>query len=149
MQIKKLTSITKAVQPFDTYATIQGISEMPYAPDSIKITPMSWHKYISFRNGKKDHNAIDLLTEIVYWYRSHVVRDELTGDIKGYHKKFSADKFQCSHEEFARRLSLTIDEVVAGLSRLEKSGFITREFRTTNNVQFLAPVVHAVRAITQ
>lgn len=62
------------------------------------ITPPSWHKFIRLPNGKPDPLAIHILADIVWWYRPVEKRDETTGAIVGYEKKFAADKLQRSYQ---------------------------------------------------
>ncbi|MBL9029318.1 MAG: hypothetical protein JNK42_02465, partial [Caedimonas sp.] len=55
------------------------------------IIPMEWFGHLKFGSGKPDMNAILILSDIVYWYRPVVVRDEQTGMVRGYRKKFKSD----------------------------------------------------------
>lgn len=52
---------------------------------------MEWFSRITFDNGRPDTNAILILSDIVYWYRPTVIRDERTGMVTGYRKKLKAD----------------------------------------------------------
>jgi len=44
------------------------------------IIPMAWFGHITFASNKADLLAINILADIVYWYRPTAVRDERTGD---------------------------------------------------------------------
>ena len=55
------------------------------------IIPMEWFNHILCDSGKPDAIAIMILSDIVYWYRPTIVRNESTGTIIGYRKKFKAD----------------------------------------------------------
>ena len=57
------------------------------------VVDHEWFNYITFSNGKPHIVAIMVLSEIVYWYRPTVVRDEIDGKVT-YKKKFKADKLQ-------------------------------------------------------
>ena len=65
------------------------------------VTPANWWKYIRLPSGRPDATAIALLSEIVYWYRPTEVRDEHTGALLGYRKRFQGDKLQRSYQAFA------------------------------------------------
>ena len=58
------------------------------------ITPMEWYKTIVRENGKPYLLAITILSDIVYWFRPTEVRDERTGQVVGWRKKFSGDLLQ-------------------------------------------------------
>ncbi|MEN2732324.1 hypothetical protein WBU85_05535 [Escherichia coli] len=67
------------------------------------VTPANWWKYIRLPSGRPDATAIALLSEIVYWYRPTEVRDEHTGALLGYRKRFQGDKLQRSYQAFAEQ----------------------------------------------
>ncbi len=93
------------------------------------ISP-AWYKKICFANGKPNWNAILILSEIVYWYRPTEERDEETGLVTGYRKKFRADMLQRNYSEFGDKLGLTKRQVKTAMDQLEELGLIQREFRT-------------------
>lgn len=45
------------------------------------VVDHEWFNYITFSNGKPHIVAIMVLSEIVYWYRPTVIRDEVTGRV--------------------------------------------------------------------
>ncbi|MFP1483844.1 hypothetical protein ACLB1S_19830 [Escherichia coli] len=45
-------------------------------------------------------------SEIVYWYRPTEVRDEHTGALLGYRKRFQGDKLQRSYRRLLNSLAL-------------------------------------------
>jgi len=103
-----------------------------------------WFKTISKENGKADFIAINLLAEIVYWYRPMQIRDEETGHVIGYRKRFKDDLLQRSYDAFAAEFGLSKGQVTDAIIRLEKMGIITRVFRSLilsdrvlNNVLFI------------
>jgi DnaD/phage-associated family protein len=93
------------------------------------VIPHNWFNAIKFNNGKPDVVAIVLLSEIVYWYRPAIIKDELTGRIKEVRKRFKADLLQRSYESFAEQFGFTKRQVKDALKRLEDAGLIVREFR--------------------
>jgi|ERR1051325_218697 hypothetical protein len=94
------------------------------------VIPHSWYQYIRFENGKVDTISIMLLSEIVYWYRPTVIRDELTGNVIEVRKKFKADALQKNKKALADQFGLTERQVKDSLCRLEKLGLIVRDYRT-------------------
>jgi DnaD/phage-associated family protein len=93
------------------------------------VIPHNWFNAIKFNNGKPDVVAIVLLSEIVYWYRPAIIKDELTGRIKEVRKRFKADLLQRSYESFAEQFGFTKRQVKDALKRLEDAGLIAKEFR--------------------
>jgi DnaD/phage-associated family protein len=102
------------------------------------IIDLKWFKHLTLENGKPDSLGILLLGDIVYWYRPIEVRDEETGLITGYRKKFAADKLQRSYGAFAEAYGYTKDQVKDALKRLEDAKVIDLDFRhpVINDVKF-------------
>ncbi len=94
------------------------------------IIPIQWFQHICYENGKPDTNAILLLSDIVYWYRPRIVRDEQTGHVLGYQKKFKADLLQKSYQDYETLFGLTKKQIRDAFIRLEDLGIIKRVFRT-------------------
>lgn len=108
------------------------------------VIPTHWFNSFKLDSGKPDVNAVILLSEIVYWYRPVIVRDEKTGQTIGMKKRFKADYLQRSYASFAEQFGFTKIQVRDALERLEKAGVLTRHFRTIetgnsklNNVLFI------------
>ncbi|SFO03012.1 conserved phage C-terminal domain-containing protein [Xenorhabdus japonica] len=119
------------------------------------VIPAVWWQFIKFPSGKPDSTAIILLSEIVYWYRPTEIRDELTGELKGFRKRFHSDKLQRSYQSFSDQFGFTKREVTDALKRLRDHGFITLELRKINtangiinNVLFIEPVAGTLTKIT-
>lgn len=116
------------------------------------VTPASWWRHITLPSGRPDQTAITLLAEIVYWYRPSEVRDEITGALVGYRKRFHGDKLQRSYQAFADQFGFSKREATDALKRLRDAGFITLELRTIqtsegitlSNVLYVEPVPEAV-----
>lgn len=119
------------------------------------VTPASWWRHITLPSGRPDQTAITLLAEIVYWYRPSEVRNEVTGALMGYRKRFHGDKLQRSYQAFADQFGFSKREATDALKRLRDAGFITLELRTVqtsdgmtlSNVLFVEPVVEAINDI--
>lgn len=107
------------------------------------VIDLKWFKHLKLENGKPDSLGILLLGDIVYWYRPIEVRDEETGLITGYRKKFAADKLQRSYGAFADAYGYTKDQVKDALKRLEDIKLIDLDFRhPTINGQKLGNVLY-------
>lgn len=122
------------------------------------IIPVNWFSTFKLANGKPDVNAIIILSEIVYWHRPSVVRNEETGQVIGIKKKFKADLLQRSYASFSDQFGLTKIQVRDALDRLENFGVIKKHFRTIvvnntklNNVLFIdliTPVLFKVTTLS-
>lgn len=120
------------------------------------VTPANWWKHIRLPSGRPDATAIALLSEIVYWYRPTEVRDEHTGALLGYRKRFQGDKLQRSYQAFAEQFGFGKRETADALKRLRDAGFITLDLRTVemldgvkcSNILFVGINPQAVAAIT-
>lgn len=120
------------------------------------IKPHAWFKHIRFSNGKPDSVAMDLLSEIVYWYRPETKKKEQTGEVVAYRKRFKADKLQRSIGSFSDQFGYTKRQVSEALGRLEALGLIDREYRTINtavgklpNVLYIGINAVAIQQISQ
>jgi len=91
-----------------------------------------WYKEILFENKKPHLNAIIILSEIVYWNRPVIEKDEKTGDVTTYRNRYKADLLQRSYESFAKQFGLSKRQVKEALDKLEVLGYIKRHFRTVN-----------------
>lgn len=66
------------------------------------VTPQIWYKKIlKPTTGKPYLLAIAVLSDIVYWYRPRELRDEMTGNVIGWGKKFQGDLLQKSYGDYA------------------------------------------------
>lgn len=136
----------------DVTSTVRQISEMHFSGN---IIPDAWYKNIKFENGKADLISINILADIIYWYRMSEVRDETTGELVSYRKKFWSDKLQRSYSSLADKFGLTKRQVSDSIHRLVELGLITMEFRTVNkhgdqinNVLFLEPIPSKIKEIS-
>src|SRR5690348_4943871 len=79
------------------------------------IIPHEWFRHLRHKDGKPDMVAIVVLSEIVYWYRPRVEKDERTGKILGYYKRFRGDMLQRSHGSLAGQFGFTKRQVRSAL----------------------------------
>ena len=131
---------------------VQEISKMNFRGN---VIPDTWYSLIIFENGKPDLNAIIILSDILYWYRAKEVRDEKTGKITGYKKRFSGDKLQRSYQDLADKFGLSKKQVRDAIKRLESTGLIETELRNIevkgtvlSNVMFITPNPIMIEKIT-
>ena len=115
------------------------------------IIPHTWYTKITFKNGTPDLLGIVLLADIVYWYRPVEIKDENTGKLMGYKKKFRADMMQRSLGDFTKQFGYNKRQIADALKRLEEAGLIIKKLRTIetamgviNNVLFVAPIPSAI-----
>ena len=123
------------------------------------ITPMEWYKTIVRENGKPYLLAITILSDIVYWFRPTEVRDERTGQVIGWRKKFSGDLLQKSYKQYENLFGESRRSIKAAFDALVDLGVIIREFRdvkigdgdderTLYNVMFLDLNVERLNELT-
>ncbi len=120
------------------------------------VIPLSWHKTIVRENGKPYLLAITLLADIVYWYRPVEVRDEATGNIIGWRKKFRSDYLQKTYEQYSEFYGESKRSIKSALDRLEEIGVIKKILRhvslangtTVPNVMYIALNAERLKQIT-
>lgn len=134
-----------------TLLNVQKLSDSGFIGCMI---PYVWFDLVTFDNGKPDLLGMTILADIVYWYRPTILRDESTGQIISYKKKFKADMLQRSVSSFAEQLGVSKRQVTDALSRLSQKQLIIKELRTIHtghgklgNVLFLAPNCRRLLAI--
>jgi len=120
------------------------------------ITPIEWFSYIRLPNNKPDLVSIILLSDIVYWYRPTTLRDEHSGKITSYKKKFKSDLLQKSYNDLEELFGLTKDQIKKSLQRLEQLNLIKRVFRhitsqgsSLANVMFIQIFPEQISKITE
>lgn len=109
------------------------------------IIPQIWYKTIVGDTGKPHYLAIAILADIVYWYRPTEIRDERSGQIIGWKKKFQGDMLQRNYESIASQFGESAKTVTRAIVVLEKLGVVKRHRQTiqlktgliVNNVLFL------------
>lgn len=97
------------------------------------IIPQIWYKVFvkkELKNPKPHLLAINILADIVFWYRPREERDEATGAIIGYSKRFSSDLLQRSYEQMAELFGCSKGQATDAIIFLEKMGLVERVFRS-------------------
>jgi hypothetical protein len=105
---------------------VDAVSEMNFTGN---IVPLTWFKTMTGESGKPKLLAIDLLADIVYWYRATEIRDEQTGELLGFQKKFQADLLQRSYRQIEQRFGVTKKQARAALDYLCAIGVIRKHLR--------------------
>lgn len=121
------------------------------------IIPAAWYKTVVRPNGKAHLMAINILADIVYWYRPAEIRDEATGYIIGIRKKFRSDILQKSYQYYIDLFGASRGNVKSAFDLLEDLGVIRRELRdkvgangTTQatNIMFIHLNTEVLKALT-
>lgn len=94
------------------------------------VIPPAWYRTIVKETGKPYLIAIVILSDIVYWYRAAEVRDEGSGQLLGYRKRFKADLLQRSYQQMADQFGITKRDATNAVVELERLGVVRRVFRT-------------------
>ena len=138
------------------YPVVDAIAQINFEGD---ITPKSWYKHIRYQNKKSgeraDHLAVAILADIVYWYRPFQKRDEITGEVIGWFKKFKGDVLHRSPDAFAEALGTTTRCIRESIRLLENLGLIVvvlkpvkTQYGTIPNVMHIEIVPDAIAKIT-
>ena len=93
------------------------------------VIPATWYKTITTSSGKADLVAINILSDVLYWYRPREVRDEYTGDIIAYQKRFASDYLQRNYEQLSEHFGISKRQAKDAVVRLEELGAVKRIFR--------------------
>ena len=119
------------------------------------VIPQAWLKNITYDNGKPCTTAIFVLSDIVYWYRPVEIRDEETGKLIGYRKKFKSDMLQRTYKSYSEQFNFTKRQIKEAIDILVNKGIVIREFRTLEkkettlyNVMFLGLNVEKLWEVT-
>lgn len=119
----------------------------------INSIPETWY-YTIKRNNQPHAMAILVLWDLVYWYKWTEVRDEASGLVIGYKKKFKADLLQRSYEAISNKFGISKRQATDVIVFLEKMGAVKRVFRnirvantTLSNVLFIELVPSVIKKL--
>lgn len=125
------------------------------------VIPQIWYKVFNDKSLSKEASgkvrllAINILADIVYWYRPTEVRDEKSGAVIGYNKKFKADLLQRSYDDLSEMFMCSKKDAQRAICFLEQFKVIKRVFRILNingikvaNVLFLQLNVDVLASLT-
>ena len=128
--------------------TVEAIGKLNFTGN---IVPRTWRHWLKRDNGKINSVAIDILAELIYWYRPIEVVDEMTGKVIGWRRKFKADKLQKSYAQLSEALGHTKRQISENAKWLKDHGYINLEFRhfpSSSNVLFIDLNVGKISDIT-
>lgn len=135
----------------NTTPVVDAITEMNHAGNI--VNPL-WIRWIKEHNPDEKAESKSMactaalvLSDILYWYRASVIRDETTGAILEIKKRFKADKLQRSYDAIADQWGISKRQAQRAVYLLRDVGLITVETRTITsqgiripNVVFMEPV---------
>ena len=107
-------------------AIVDEVSELNITGN---IIPMAWFQTMKGPSGKPMLLAISILSDILYWYRPKEIRDEGTGGLIGYKKRFKADLLQRSYRQIEEQFGVTKKQARGALDYLCKIGVIKKHLR--------------------
>lgn len=109
------------------------------------VVPQMWYRTVIKDNGKPYLLAITILADIVYWYRPAELRDEGTGQVTGWKKRFKGDMLQKTYQQYSDLFGESKRSIKAAFDRLESLGVVKRFFRNVtlngmvlNNIMFIS-----------
>lgn len=121
----------------------------------INSIPDCWYHNIK-KNGQTQAMAILVLWDLLYWYKWTELRDEHTGLITGYKKKFAADLLQRSYSDIGAKFGITKRQATDVISFLADLGVLKKHLRTIsfknglrcNNVLFIELIPSKIKEIS-
>ena len=134
----------------------QIVDEMAQISIKGNVIPQEWYKHVTRKNGKPHLLAISILGDVVYWHRPTELRDENTGYIIGWKKKFKGDRLQKTYKYYSNMFGESKDSVKAAFDVLVEIGVIVRDFEDiehadgtySSNVMYIDIVPERLRDIT-
>lgn len=129
----------------DLTPEVIAISEMDFRGHT--ICP-EWLDIIVNESGRTDMLAVYLFSDFIYWHKPQIIRDEISGKIIAYKKRFKADLLQRDYKQMALLSRHTERQCRDSIVLLEKLGLIKREFRTINVGGRIIPNTMFIRLMT-
>ena len=113
------------------------------------VIPESWYKTVVSSKGRVNLLAVNLLGEIVYWYKPTEVRDERSGDVT-WVKKFADEEYlQKSYAQICEKYNVSTKQAREALIVLETLGVVKRHFRTIETEMGKCPNVMYIELIPE
>ena len=120
------------------HSTVDAVAKINFSGN---VIPESWYQTIINENGKVNLLAVNILADVVYWYRPTEVRDEFTDNVS-YVKKFhDADLLQRSYEQLCDKFNVSTKQAREALIVLEQLGVVKRVFKTIRTSMGACPNV--------
>ena len=112
------------------YSTgVETVDRMGQINFTGNVIPVRWFKAILRDNGRPYLLAICILSELCFWYRPKEVRDERSGFVTGYKKRFRGDLLQKDYKQLGDFFGESKNSVKAAMDKLEKMKLIRRVWR--------------------
>jgi hypothetical protein len=90
----------------------------------------NWYKTLKSEKGNTNFLAVSMLQDFIYWYKWTEIRDENTGNVIAYKKKFKDDLYlQRSYPQLVEEFYSSKKQVYDAIVILESKGLIKRHFR--------------------
>lgn len=125
-------------------AIVNEVGKMNFSGN---VIPEAWYKTIVSSSGRVNLLAVNLLAEIVYWYRPMEIRDEMTGDVT-WKKKFADDDYlQRNYSKICEKYNVSTKQAREALIVLETLGVVKRHFRTIETEMGKCPNVMYIELI--
>lgn len=83
------------------------------------IIPNTWWQHFRKPNGKPDLTCVVILSEIVYWHRPTIKKNEQTGMLERVSKKFKGDMLQKDYKDWEETYGFSEKQVREALKRME------------------------------
>lgn len=119
------------------------------------VIPATWFSTIKYESGKPNLNAMLVLSDIVYWYKSAPVYDVTGENIIGRKKKFSSDLLQRNYAQISEKFGFSKKQAITAVQALEDLGLIEKKLRTIKvngisipKVMFIKPIITKIEEIT-
>lgn len=95
------------------------------------VIPEAWYKTVT-KNGKPNLLAINILAEIVYWYRPTEFRDESNNAVSFKKKFYWDDYLQKGYRQLCDKFNISTKQAREALKLLESLGVVARHTRDIN-----------------
>ena len=127
-------------------AIVNAVGKMAFTGN---VIPESWYKTVVSSKGRVNLLAVNLLGEIVYWYKPTEVRDERSGDVT-WVKKFADEEYlQKSYAQICEKYNVSTKQAREALIVLETLGVVKRHFRTIETEMGKCPNVMYIELIPE
>lgn len=93
------------------------------------VVPWAWLRAIKTPAGHPDLVACFILSDIVFWHRAREIRDDKSGEVVLWVKRFRDDAFQRSIQSWCNMLGASPKQVRTAIARLRVMRLVRTELR--------------------
>ena len=134
--------------------TVTAIGNMNWEGN---IVPHAWYQHLRTKANTPNTVAIIILSDVIYWYRPVEVRDEATGRLAGYRRKFNGLTLQASYQKYVDMFGFSKGQVKAAFDYMKERGLVRVEFKSFtsktgmyfSNVMYVEPIPDAIAKINR